>query len=70
VQAERADNPGRLRVLLQHERVHAVQPQLTGQHQAGRSAADHDHVNHEDPERFSVTVKTDRKIAAAIAAIG
>jgi hypothetical protein len=50
--------------------VHAVQPQLTGQHQAGRSAADHDHVNHEDPERFSVTVKTDRKIAAAIAAIG
>lgn len=26
VQAERADIPGRLRLLLQHERVHAVQP--------------------------------------------
>ena len=49
VQAERADNPGRLRVLLQHERVHAVQPQLAGQHQAGRSAAGNDHVNHETP---------------------
>ena len=49
VQAERADDPGRLRVLLQHEHVHAVQPQLAGQHQAGRSAAGHDHVNHEAP---------------------
>ena len=49
VQAERADNSGRLRVLLQHEHVHAVQPQLAGQHQAGRSAAGNDHVNHEDP---------------------
>ena len=49
VQAERADNPGRLRLLLQHERVHAVQPQLAGQHQAGRPAAGHDHVNHETP---------------------
>jgi len=47
VQAERADNRGRLRVPLQHEHVHAVQPQLAGQHQAGRSAAGHDHVNHE-----------------------
>ena len=44
VQAERADDPGRLRLLLQHEHVHAVQPQLAGQHQAGRSAADNDHV--------------------------
>ncbi len=49
VQAERADNPGRLRLLLQHERVHAVQPQLAGQHQAGRSTAGNDHVNHEIP---------------------
>jgi hypothetical protein len=49
VQAERADNPGRFRLLLQHERVHAVQPQLAGQHQAGRSAAGNDHVNHGNP---------------------
>jgi hypothetical protein len=49
VQAERADIPGRLRLLLQHERVHAVQPQLAGQHHAGRSAAGNDHVNHEIP---------------------
>jgi hypothetical protein len=48
VQAERAGLPGRLR-LLQHERVHAVQPQLASQHQAGRSAAGNDHVNHETP---------------------
>jgi hypothetical protein len=49
VQTERADDPGRLRVLLQHGRVHALQPQLAGQHHAGRSAAGHDHVNHEIP---------------------
>jgi hypothetical protein len=49
VQAERADDPGRLRLLLQHEHVHAVQPQLAGQHQAGRSAAGNDHVDHENP---------------------
>jgi hypothetical protein len=49
VQAERADNPGRLRVLLQHQRLHVVQPQLAGQHHAGRSAAGNDHVNHETP---------------------
>ncbi len=49
VQAQRTGVPGRLRLLLQHERVHAVQPQLTGQHQAGRSAAGNDHVNHEPP---------------------
>jgi len=49
VQAERADIPGRLRLLLQHEHVHAVQPQLAGQHQAGRSTAGNDHVNHENP---------------------
>ena len=45
VQAERADDLGRLRVLLQHEHVHAVQPQLAGQHHAGRSAAGDDHVD-------------------------
>ncbi len=49
VQAERADVRGRLRLLLQHDRVHAVQPQLAGQHQAGRSAAGDDDVNHESP---------------------
>ena len=48
VQAEPADDPGRLRLLLQHEHVHAVQPQLAGQHHAGRSAAGNDHVNHEN----------------------
>jgi hypothetical protein len=51
VQAERADIRARLRILLQHERVHAVQPQLAGQHQAGRSAAGNDHVKHEPPIR-------------------
>jgi len=49
VQAAPAGLPGRLGQLLQHDHLHAVQPQLAGQHQAGRSAADHDHVNHEDP---------------------
>ena len=49
VQAERPDNPGRLRRLLQHDHVPAVQPQLAGQHHAGRSAAGNDHVNHETP---------------------
>ncbi len=52
VQAERPDMPGRLGLLLQHERVHAVQPQLAGQHQAGRSAAGNDHVNHENPHTY------------------
>jgi hypothetical protein len=49
VQAERADDPGRLRVLLQHQHVHPVQPQLTGQHHAGRPAAGDDHVDHDNP---------------------
>ncbi len=48
-EAERADMSGRLRLLLQHEHVHAVQPQLAGQHQAGRSTAGDDHVDHEPP---------------------
>jgi hypothetical protein len=49
VQAERTDNLGRLRLLLQHEQMYVVQPQLAGQHQAGRSAACHDHVDQEAP---------------------
>ncbi len=49
VQTERADLPGRLRLLLQHEHAHAVQPQLAGQHQAGRSTAGNDHVKHAAP---------------------
>jgi hypothetical protein len=49
VQTERADETGRLRLLVQHEHVRAVQPQLRGQHQPGRPAADNDHVNHEVP---------------------
>jgi len=57
VQAERADNPGRLRVLVQHERAHAVQPQLTGQHHAVRSAAGNDHVNHETPSFHKVAFR-------------
>jgi len=47
VQAQRTGMPGRRRLLLQHDHVHAVQPQLAGQHHAGRSAAGNDHVNHE-----------------------
>jgi hypothetical protein len=46
VQPERPDVPGRLGLLLQHEHVYAVEPQLTRKHQAGRSAAGNDHVNH------------------------
>ena len=49
VQAERADDRSRLRVLFQHEHVHAVQSQLGRQHQADRPAPGHDHVNHEGP---------------------
>jgi hypothetical protein len=49
VQAQRTGKPGRLRLLLQHDHLHAVQPQLAGQHQAGRPAAGNDHVNHETP---------------------
>jgi hypothetical protein len=50
VQAERPDNSGRLRLLLQHDHVHTLQPQLAGQHHTGRSAAGQDHVNHENPQ--------------------
>ena len=49
VQAKRADRPARLRVLLQHEHVHAVQPQLAGQHHPRRPAATNDHVEHVKP---------------------
>jgi hypothetical protein len=49
VQAESTDDPGRRRILLQHDHVHAVQPQLAGQHQTRRSAAGDDHVTHEPP---------------------
>ncbi len=51
VQAERAGMLARLRFFLQHEHVHAVQPQLAGQHQAGGPAPGNDHVNHEPPIR-------------------
>jgi hypothetical protein len=47
VQAERTGMLARLRLLLQHDHVHAVQPQLAGQHQAGRPAPGNDHVKHE-----------------------
>jgi hypothetical protein len=46
VQAERADHFRRLGLLLQHQRLHPLQLQLTGQHQPGRPTADHDHVDH------------------------
>jgi hypothetical protein len=50
VQAERADRVGRLSVLLQHEHVHAVQPQLAGQHHPRRPATANDHVKHVKPQ--------------------
>lgn len=46
MQAERTDDLGRLRRLLQHDHPHTVQPQLGGQHQTGRSATGDDHVEH------------------------
>ncbi len=49
VQTERADIPGRLRLLLQHDRSHPSQPQLAGQHQPGRSTAGNDHIDHHHP---------------------
>jgi hypothetical protein len=49
VQAERSDLLGRLCVPFQHEHVHAVQPQLACQHQAGRSTACDDHIDHGSP---------------------
>ena len=51
VQAQRTGMPARLLLFLQHDHVHAVQPQLAGQHQAGRPAPGNDHVNHELPIR-------------------
>ena len=60
VQAERADDLARLRLLLQHEHVHAVQPQLAGQHQAGRSAAGNDHVEHVEPQSQKLTSRIAR----------
>jgi hypothetical protein len=52
VQAECADDLRRFRVPLHHDHLDAVQPQLGGQHHAGRSAAGNDHVDHENP-RFT-----------------
>ena len=51
VQAQRAGMPIRLLLFLQHDHVDAVQPQLAGQHQAGRPTPGNDHVNHEPPIR-------------------
>jgi hypothetical protein len=51
VQAERTGMPGRLRLLLQHDHVHTVQPQFAGQHDAGRPTAGNDHADHEPPFR-------------------
>jgi hypothetical protein len=48
VDAQRAHDLGRLRLLVQHEHLHAVQPQLGGQHHAGRPAAHHDDVEHDE----------------------
>ena len=53
VQAQRTGMPGRLRLLLQHDHVHTVQPQFAGQHDAGRPGAGNDQVDHEPP--FSTT---------------
>ena len=47
VQAERADCSVGSASFSSTSTSHAVQPQLAGQHQAGRSAAGNDHVNHE-----------------------
>ncbi|WRL49139.1 hypothetical protein U3649_09840 [Luteimonas sp. R10] len=44
MQAERAHDRRRPRLLLQHQHVYAVQTQLAGQHQAGGAGAGHDHV--------------------------
>ena len=72
VQAERPHDPGRLRLLLQHERVHAVQPQLPGQHETGRPAADNDHVNHEVPryEYRPVVPRGTARVSAAPVSAG
>ncbi len=62
--------PGRLRQSLQHDHVHAVQPQLGGQHHAGRSTADNDHINHGKPHFSPVSgsrpkiLRHDRGLAA------
>ena len=50
MQAQRADQLARLRILLQHQHVHVVQPQLAGQHHPGRAAAADDHLGHETPD--------------------
>ena len=39
----------RLRVLLQHQHVHVVEPQLARQHHPGRTAPADDHLRHENP---------------------
>ena len=53
VQAEQADRLARLRVLLQHEHIHVVQPQVAGQHHPRRPAAANDHIEHVKPQSKS-----------------
>ena len=49
MQAQRADQLARLRILLQHQHVHVVEPQLARQHHPGRTAPGDDHLRHENP---------------------
>jgi hypothetical protein len=49
VQTDDADDRRALGLLLQDEHPHVVQPQLGGQHRAGRPAPGDDHVEHERP---------------------
>ena len=60
VQAERTDRLARLRVLLQHEHVHVVQPQLAGQHHPRRAAAANDHVENMEPQSQKLTSRIAR----------
>src|SRR6185437_2818344 len=50
MQAQRADQLARLRILLQHQHVHVVEPQLARQHHSGRTAPADDHLRHENPD--------------------
>src|SRR4029077_11554367 len=45
-QAQRADQLARLRILLQHQHVHVVEPELARQHHPGRTAPADDHLRH------------------------
>src|SRR5712692_7231843 len=73
VQAERAGLHSRLRQLLQHKRVHTVQPQLAGQHQAGRSTASNYDVDHHNPPfrrlRFCAIVNSRNRTDFSLTAI-